>query len=1072
MNNLIPTNVAGITNTAIAVAVDNAATAVNRYVGRDYMRDLTHGDVWNLDKNLMDFSQIRMIKISKIILNNDEDINLRLTTIYRMMSKLSGSCFIIIKSSGKQTDIYLGIRSYSTAASCIDAFSNSFSGNFPGSDYEFLSTIEINRLMAQSVSAEDKTTKTVASVSMIPSERSTDTKYVQGLESFINSMSGEEYTAILLATPVDPAAVAVKRRGLENLHTSIAALDTLTVQYGSNTADAYSTSASRSISDSISNGISDSVGYFSSCGYSISKNHTKGTSINLLGVGHSWTASTGTTQSNTGGQNNSHTVNTNKTQTAALTNANVTTVTQGSSSGVTMNIKNKTIAELSKKIDRQLARINHSESYGLWECAAYFISLSPSVARNAASSFSALISGQNSGVEGSYINIWNPINNLVNTQNILRSLAYLIHPYINIGNGSTLLCNPASFISGNELPIMLGLPHKAIDSVPVIRMAEFGRSVTLSSIASSSQLKSGASINIGSIFHMGRAESNRVSLAAEALRGHCFITGTNNSGKSNTTFLLLDGLNRAGCNFLVIEPVKGEYKKVFGNLPGLQIFTGRPDSYRMLKINPFRFAPGIIIREHIDRLVDIFSVCWPMYATMPALLRTCVEQAYSRCGWDLTNSVNLAGTPNVFPTMDDLFELMPGVIDESGYVGDNKGNFTGSMLTRIKSLTTGTYGMIFSGRGDLHDDELFDGKVIVDLSHVGANETKSLLIGILLIRLYEYRMATITQENSPLHHVTVLEEAHNILMRVSTTSKNEETSNIAGKSVELLKNILAEIRSYGEGFLIVDQSPTEVHSSAIKNTNTKIIMKLPDQEDRDIAAGSISATQEQADEIARLPIGVGAVYQTNWIQPILVKMDFWNSSQYRANEQILSYKSIRESRGILVNMLIDQYEANKYDAASLVTAVNRLNMIDSHKKADYRAIFGAYDVYYDEIESTFIQKNKEGIKCRCAFFAGILEELLGTYEFFDYVRLPVRTKELKERCEESGKKTEYSKDKEFIDATNRWRDKAISVLAKYVSTNEHYLLRVLCLLLRKNHDPNNLSVSVSSSVYNVISPWG
>ena len=48
----------------------------------------------------------------------------------------------------------------------------------------------------------------------------------------------------------------------------------------------------------------------------------------------------------------------------------------------------------------------------------------------------------------------------------------------------------------------------------------------------------------------------------------------------------------------------------------------------------------------------------------------------------------------------------------------------------------------------------------------------------------------------------------------------------------MISNAIAEMRTYGEGFVIVDQSPNAVDISAIRNTNTKIIMRLPDEQDR------------------------------------------------------------------------------------------------------------------------------------------------------------------------------------------------------------------------------------------------
>ena len=141
-------------------------------------------------------------------------------------------------------------------------------------------------------------------------------------------------------------------------------------------------------------------------------------------------------------------------------------------------------------------------------------------------------------------------------------------------------------------------------------------------------------------------------------------------------------------------------------------------------------------------------------------------------------------------------------------------------------------------------------------------------MGILIMRLNEYRMTSCTEMNAPLRHVTVLEEAHNILRRTST-EQSEEGSNVAGKSVEMIANSIAEMRTYGEGFIIADQSPSAVDISAIRNTNTKIIMRLPDEQDRQLAGKAAALKENQLDEIARLPKGVAVVYQNDWVEPVL-----------------------------------------------------------------------------------------------------------------------------------------------------------------------------------------------------------
>ena len=54
--------------------------------------------------------------------------------------------------------------------------------------------------------------------------------------------------------------------------------------------------------------------------------------------------------------------------------------------------------------------------------------------------------------------------------------------------------------------------------------------------------------------------------------------------------------------------------------------------------------------------------------------------------------------------------------------------------------------------------------------------------------------------NADMRHVTVLEEAHNLLRRTSIEQPTE-SSNILGKSVEMIANAIAEMRTYGEGFI-------------------------------------------------------------------------------------------------------------------------------------------------------------------------------------------------------------------------------------------------------------------------------
>lgn len=123
----------------------------------------------------------------------------------------------------------------------------------------------------------------------------------------------------------------------------------------------------------------------------------------------------------------------------------------------------------------------------------------------------------------------------------------------------------------------------------------------------------------------------------------------------------------------------------------------------------------------------------------------------------------------------------------------------------------------------------------------------------------------------PLRHLTVLEEAHNLLKRTSS-EQDAEGGNLLGKSVEMLSNSIAEMRTYGEGFIIADQAPGLLDMAAIRNTNTKIIHRLPDLSDRELVGRAANLNDQQIVELARLPKGVAAVYQNDWVEPVLCKV--------------------------------------------------------------------------------------------------------------------------------------------------------------------------------------------------------
>ena len=552
-----------------------------------------------------------------------------------------------------------------------------------------------------------------------------------------------------------------------------------------------------------------------------------------------------------------------------------TTSTVGTSKNFTITIQDKHILEIQKRIDKQLERIELCESTGLWSTGAYFLSYNTdrSTAEIGAAIFRSIMQGEQSGVENSAINTWYPESES-KFNNIVRYLGTLSHPLFLYDSPTTDLkieMLPTSLLSSKELAIMMGLPRKSVPGLPVIEHISMGKEVVRLN-----KSDSGDKLNLGYIFDQGKErKENKVDLDTKSLTQHTFVTGTTGCGKSNTIYYLIKQIRNQtdAPKFMVIEPAKGEYKDVFGNE---HVYGTNPLKSPLLKINPFRFPKGVHVLEHVDRLVEIFNVCWPMYAAMPAVLKEAILNSYENCGWDLYNSTNKFSN-ELFPIFADLLNELVLVINNSAYSEEVKSNYQGSLVTRVKSLNNGLCKQIFSGQ-ELGDVALFDENVIIDLSRIGSQETKSLIMGILIMRLNEYRSNSNIRHNSKLRHITILEEAHNILRR-NSVEQSGEGGNVAGKSVEMISNAIAEMRTYGEGFIIVDQSPGAVDASAIRNTNVKIIMRLPDDSDRKVAGKASGMKDNQVDEIAKLPTGVAVVYQNDWEEPVLCKIGEFNEKK-------------------------------------------------------------------------------------------------------------------------------------------------------------------------------------------------
>lgn len=905
------------------MTMENRLAVIEDGVRKKYLARLTEmqivpvGEMLPLEEDLI--QNVRLYHVAEMVYEKGEPVTDKFTTVFNTLSTYNATAFIIMDSDGKRTDFYVGVRNTEedesqkrSTVTLGDTLKNTLIGHFPGMKIEGRDRASIAKLSGKILNQQN-----VASVCAVGNSKSTgnepNEQFVQGLEKLAFAMHGRQYIGIIIAESQSPQMVQLLRKEHQDLYTKLSPLQK--AQLSQSTSKTTSRSKSFAEMDgkqraALLGGALTSLG-------GVIGGAVVGASVGETAVG-----------SMIGGQVAG--------QLSGFINtlAPSEQISDAQSYSTSTTTENKAVTDMLQMLDDSLKRTREFDSYGMWNVAAYFLSDEMSAAEIAASNYRSLMNGENSGREVSAINSWRGNNPQIvgDYRDLTTYLSRFVHPLFYYGNNGeySVVTNASTTITGKELGIHMELPRATVSGLPVIEHAEFGKEVTTYKLFSRDEApKPEDRITLGRVFDLGQITGKVVELENKSLNMHTFITGSTGSGKSNTVYQMLAELHQDKVPFLVVEPAKGEYKDVFGNWPDVNVYSTNPNVSELININPFKFPESIHVLEHVDGLVEIFSVCWPMYDAMPAFFKDAILRSYEEMGWDLGSST-FDGEEVEYPDFDVLVEQLNALIDESDYASDIKSNYRGALITRVKSLTVGLNNFIFTAEQTPYE-KLFDENCILDISRVKSTETKALIMGLIVYILNEYRVDRKTESNNGLKHVTVLEEAHNLLK--NTLGGGE--SALMDKSVKMLTQTIAEIRTYGEGFIIVDQSPSSVDIAAIKNTNTKIVLRTPEANDREAVGRSIGLTPDQVNEIAKLPSGVAVVYQNDWVAPVLTMIDkaCVRESPYVPLRKT-TIRTLRSARLMILRMLMQPWIGKgRIDERELRDSLKVLSLPRGQKKA-------------------------------------------------------------------------------------------------------------------------------------------
>lgn len=886
-----------------------------------------------------------LFRIKELVFDRKEGSLAPVSIVLNSLHACGASCILILQCQGGRSELYIGavnkLRSDNPfyLSTIREVLRSGIEGNMPGTELdEIISRRGIEERLGLCID-NGFDSQCITAISCVAQEAEHGS--VQGIERLLEAIGDRNFTLMILADPVDRSALGRIRRGYEDLSSDLSALESFNVSYQSGNSTTLSESHNESIGISLGRNISMTQTHTTGTGWSSpedsaeTKRHktlSAGAGLALLPIqGASFVAMQAMNamapQVRTVTGQNSQAVAAQQGENENISNQiqDGTGIAESVSTGTTVSYtaQDRHVKGLLHRIEGYLQWLGQRENLGMFNCCAYVISSSAGTNQMVASQYQALMQGCGEMGQSVSINTWTVENGV---DRIRSALVHLSHPSFGCPDISTSF-TPAMLVSSRELSKHLALPQKSVVGVGTMEYAAFGREVVRKT-----PLESGKVFRVGAIYHMGHTiERQPVILDLQSMAAHTFIAGTNGSGKSNAVFRMIEEFQRMGIPFLIIEPAKGEYKNIFGKDLGVDVYGVNRRKSKILRMNPFWFNEDVAVLEHIDKMIEVFNASWSMTAAMPAVLKAAIENAYAACGWNLAEST--CSGRRIFPTVEDVLDEFNNKMNSTAFSQEVKGNYVGALSTRMESLCNGIYGEIFGG-GNLTDKELFDSSVIIDLSRVGSSETKAMIMGMLLIRLQEYRMADEAM-NHPLRHVTILEEAHHLLRRTSM-AQSSEGSNVLSKSVEMISNAIAEMRSYGEGFVIVDQSPGLLDISVMRNTNTKLILRLPESGDREMVGNTIGLSPEQIYELSRLKTGVCAIYQKDWTEAVLCQVDraIHEEKTYAVPADFSAETRLRETVAAGLRLGADNEELRDLVAESALSGKRKIAILQALSSGD------------------------------------------------------------------------------------------------------------------------------------------
>lgn len=359
-------------------------------------------------------------------------------------------------------------------------------------------------------------------------------------------------------------------------------------------------------------------------------------------------------------------------------------------------------------------------------------------------------------------------------------------------------------------------------------------------------------------------ENNVFGIPAEDFSRHALIVGMPGTGKTTFSINVLLQMYKKGIPFLAIEPTKTEYRAMIDAIPDLNIFTPGNSMVVPYVLNPFIPPKGISLELFKPSLFSAFKVAFSMPSPLDILFNKAIDECYTKYGWRNYSKVDDPGVTHF--GLEEFIIVFKKIIDESSYSNESKNNMRSAGVFRLMNLIV-QGGNVYDNINCIPISDILSKPTVIELNSIESYEQKSLFMALLLIQIVLYTKH-IQKGDGHLKNIILIDEAH-VLLGGGSASVQEGNPDAGKSAVQTLQNMIAEIRSYGTGIIISDQSPQKVTKEIVGNTDIKVVFQLVESQDKEMISKAINM-EEIGNTISRLRTGEAYVFCRGLAEPLKV----------------------------------------------------------------------------------------------------------------------------------------------------------------------------------------------------------